>query len=176
MQPKDRDDPSALEMIERELVRLIRSTRRTPELRWGDRDLRLPLTSYVLLNRLYDDGPQRSGDLARGAGLDKSTMSRHVAALERDGLVHRVEDPDDGRAALITLSEAGRRGLTEVRATRRTALRGRLAGWTERDRVEFARLLARLNDDLMALRPADPPGDREQERTHDRRPSHAGQA
>ena len=40
--------------------------------------------------------------------MTKQTASLLVAALEREGLVERVPDPDDGRARLIRLSARGR--------------------------------------------------------------------
>jgi DNA-binding MarR family transcriptional regulator len=48
-------------------------------------------------------------------------MSRVLTALEDQGLVVRAPDPQDARGVLVTLSEAGRIRLDEIR-TRRTAL------------------------------------------------------
>jgi DNA-binding MarR family transcriptional regulator len=39
--------------------------------------------------------------------LTQPGMSRLVARLEARGLVHRVDDPDDGRASRIRLTQAG---------------------------------------------------------------------
>jgi DNA-binding MarR family transcriptional regulator len=48
-------------------------------------------------------------------------MGQTVAELKEQGLVERRADPDDGRRALIELTEAGRAELQEVR--------GRREGW-----------------------------------------------
>jgi DNA-binding MarR family transcriptional regulator len=40
--------------------------------------------------------------------LDKMRVSRAVARLERDGLITRTADPDDGRGHLLRLRPAGR--------------------------------------------------------------------
>lgn len=40
--------------------------------------------------------------------LEKMPVSRAVARLERDGLVERKPDPDDGRGFLLRLAPAGR--------------------------------------------------------------------
>ena len=40
--------------------------------------------------------------------LDKMRVSRAVARLERDGLITRAADPDDGRGHLLRLRPAGR--------------------------------------------------------------------
>ena len=46
--------------------------------------------------------------------LTQPGMSRLTARLEGAGLVERVDDPDDGRACRIRLTEAGARAQREV--------------------------------------------------------------
>ena len=60
-----------------------------------------------LAQRIAEEGT-RLTELADRAGVTKQTASLLVAALEREGLVERVPDPDDGRARLIRLSARGR--------------------------------------------------------------------
>lgn len=60
-----------------------------------------------IAQRIADDG-SRLTDLAESAQVTKQTASLLVAALEREGIVERVADPDDGRARLIRLTERGR--------------------------------------------------------------------
>jgi DNA-binding MarR family transcriptional regulator len=60
-----------------------------------------------LAQRIAEDGT-RLTELADRAQVTKQTASLLVAALEREGLVERVPDPDDGRARLIRLSARGR--------------------------------------------------------------------
>lgn len=60
-----------------------------------------------LAQRIAEDGT-RLTELANRAGVTKQTASLLVAALEREGLVERVPDPEDGRARLIRLSARGR--------------------------------------------------------------------
>jgi len=148
MQRSGLDDTATLDAIQRELAVLIRRALRGTVLHTGGRAHRLDLAAYALLVRLVEDGPQRSGDLARAFGLDKSTMSRQVAALERAGLVSRVDDPLDGRAFLVSVSAEGELSLGVMRAERRRVYRELLGHWSDRDRADFARLLARFNADM----------------------------
>ena len=85
--------------------------------RWNDRladrfaaagfgDVR-PAYGSVLLPLFEEDGLQM-GELARRARLSKQTMTDMVRRLERDGLVERRPDPDDGRASLILLTARSR--------------------------------------------------------------------
>jgi DNA-binding MarR family transcriptional regulator len=150
MHPSDVD--STLDLIQRELVVLIRRSLRGAVLQGEGQEHRLDLPAYSLLIRLADDGPQRSGDLARSLGVDKSTMSRQVSALEKAGLVAREEDPDDGRAYQVSISGDGRRSLERTRSERRQAYRELIGHWSESDRRDFARLLAQYNADMDARR------------------------
>jgi DNA-binding MarR family transcriptional regulator len=67
-----------------------------------------------------------------------------VANLEAAGLVHRSADPDDRRAARVTLTAAGRSRLTRLRTERNAYLQQRLAALTARDRETLAAALAVL--------------------------------
>nr|WP_164395380.1 MarR family winged helix-turn-helix transcriptional regulator [Streptomyces harenosi] len=105
----------------------------------------LSLVSYTLLGHLEERGGCRATDLAAHYALDKSTVSRQVAALERAGLVERRLDAEDHRVQVLYLTEAGRRILAQVTESRRTAFRERLADWPEEDLVRFAAYLERYN-------------------------------
>nr|WP_217169821.1 MarR family winged helix-turn-helix transcriptional regulator [Streptomyces sp. AC512_CC834] len=105
----------------------------------------LSLVSYTLLGHLEERDGRRATDLAAHYALDKSTVSRQVAALERAGLIERRVDPDDHRVQVLHLSEAGRRILGRVTESRRTAVQERLADWSEEDLVRFAAYLERYN-------------------------------
>ena len=103
--------------------------------------------AYALV-RMAALGPARLSDVAACLDLDISTVSRHVAALENDGLVSRTVDPDDARARQVELTELGQRVVTAVSGERRRRLAAALKGWSTSDRRELAALLARLTDDL----------------------------
>ncbi|MFE2530856.1 MarR family winged helix-turn-helix transcriptional regulator [Streptomyces sp. NPDC059371] len=105
----------------------------------------LSLVSYTLLGHLEEVGGCRATDLAAHYALDKSTVSRQVAALERAGLVERRMDPDDHRVQLLYLTAAGTEILSQVTHSRRSAFRERLAGWPDEDLARFAAYLLRYN-------------------------------
>ena len=90
----------------------------------------------------------RLSDLAVIRGFDASTMSRRVSHLCESGLLERHPDPQDGRAQLLSLSDAGRHALTQERARRVHLITESLGEWTPDDKSELARLLSRLNDSL----------------------------
>ncbi len=53
---------------------------------------------------LWRSGPLRQGALAAKAGIDKSTLALTLSRMERKGWVARGPDPDDARAALVSIS------------------------------------------------------------------------
>ncbi len=76
------------------------------------------LTQVAVLGRLHRDGPQPTGQLAKGEGVRPQSMSQTVAELEAAGLVLRSADLTDGRRSLVSLTDAGRQALYEDRAER----------------------------------------------------------
>jgi DNA-binding MarR family transcriptional regulator len=132
---------TAVETIQREMTAFARRARASA----GRMHPELSLVSYTLLGHLEERGGCRATDLAVHYALDKSTVSRQVAALERAGLVERRQDPEDHRVQVLHLTDAGRRILAQVTESRRTAFRERLADWPEEDLVRFAAYLERYN-------------------------------
>jgi DNA-binding MarR family transcriptional regulator len=137
---------AAVETIQREMTVFARRARATAARMHPE----LSLVSYTLLGHLEESGGCRATDLAAHYALDKSTVSRQVTALERDGLIERRQDPDDHRVQLLHLTEAGRRILAQVTESRREAFRERLAGWPQEDLERFADCLLRYNAGVAA--------------------------
>ena len=57
-----------------------------------------------VLNRL---GALPSIRIAEAALMDRGTVSRSVARLEKRGLVFRISDANDGRVSIVNLTDAG---------------------------------------------------------------------
>ncbi len=79
----------------------------------------LTLTQYevLLLLARSDTGALRLSDLAHGALLSLSGLSRLVDRLAAMGLVERVQCPDDRRSSLACLTPGGRKRFREARPT-----------------------------------------------------------
>ncbi|MFF4658825.1 MarR family winged helix-turn-helix transcriptional regulator [Streptomyces sp. NPDC001381] len=138
------DTAEAVETIQREMTVFARRARASA----GRLHPELSLVSYTLLGHLEESGGCRATDLAAHHALDKSTVSRQVAALERADLVERRLDPQDHRVHVLHLTEAGRRILAQVTESRRAAFRERLTGWPRKDLERFAQYLVRYNASL----------------------------
>lgn len=107
--------------------------------------------TFFLLKQIQSGRSMRPTEVAACAGLDVSTVSRHLTQLHGQGLLERNPDPEDGRAQRVTLSALGADQLNHA-ASRRHALLGRtLEGWEAADVEHFDRLLGRFLSDLEQL-------------------------
>ena len=104
-----------------------------------------------VVNVLATQGPQRASALAETLHLDASTVSRHVRALETSGHVVRGEDPEDRRAALLSITPLGRCQLDLCLHRRASLVATATAEWPAGDISTLARLLERFAEDLGQL-------------------------
>lgn len=81
-------------------------------------------TVLALLDR---GGPATTAALARAELVRPQSMRMTVGALEDMGLVERTPDPDDGRQSVVSVTDQGRRTLTEMRAAKHDWLSTALA-------------------------------------------------
>lgn len=71
-------------------------------------------------------GPRTIGQLAAAEHVTPPTMTRLVAAMEREGLVARDADVNDGRVVLVNATPEGRRLLLRGRDRRLEVLIAKL--------------------------------------------------
>lgn len=91
-------------------------------------------------------GPVRLRDLAVHEGVTAPTQSRIVASLENRGLLRRTPDPDDGRAALLVITERGRHELERLNTERSAFLVERLGELSADQRRALVRALGALEE------------------------------
>lgn len=137
---------SAVADIEEAIVTIVRETNlpRLQERLAAESGVAVERAGYSVLRVLSEHGESPLTPLARQLGLDNSTVSRQVAALERDGLVTRASDPTDRRVASLRLSEAGADALARLKAVRHRMFAEMLGDWSAEDRATLAPLLNRL--------------------------------
>jgi DNA-binding MarR family transcriptional regulator len=141
---------SANQQIEQQLTVLLRRVQRI-HISTSSGEIDLDRSAYGLMCRLADEGPQRLGALATAFGLDPSTITRQVQALEKSGLAVRSVDREDRRASILDLTEEGRVVLDRTRSYRRSRLEQVLADWPVEDREELGRLLEQFNVSIARL-------------------------
>jgi len=90
------------------LKRLSLCLTREMEKTWADYDLNS--ASFDVLATLRRSGPPFSlspGDLIASTMVTSGTMTNRIDQLEKAGLVARVQNPEDGRSFLISLTGKG---------------------------------------------------------------------
>ena len=135
----------AYQVVEQELALLLRRVRAMSRQIAQEIHPDLDPTAYGLLLRLEEVGQARLTDLAAYFGVGKPTLSRQVAFLSRLGLVRGREDPEDGRATRLELTEEAARRIQAARRTRRGRLRAELERWPVADVATLGELVRRLN-------------------------------
>jgi DNA-binding MarR family transcriptional regulator len=103
------------------------------------------LTLRMTVARLAADGPARVSDLARLEGVTQPAMTGLVNRLEAEGMVTRRTDPQDARAALVELTDAGRAFVLDRRAERSRFLTAQLARLPEADQRALVAALPALD-------------------------------
>jgi DNA-binding MarR family transcriptional regulator len=78
----------------------------------------LPPVSWALLEHLDSLGPMRVTDIAACHGVDISSVTPRLQALERLRLVTRGRDATDRRTSVISIGPAGRIALNQIHAAR----------------------------------------------------------
>ena len=128
-------------------IHLLRTLRRE------DARLGIGPAQLSTLSVLVFGGPRTISGLARVEQVRLPTMSRLVAALERDGLAARAPDPHDGRVSLVRATARGRTVMQRGRARRVAELARRLTGLPTPDHYLLHRA-ADLIERVAAARPA----------------------
>ncbi len=74
----------------------------------------LSLADYDVLVHLTDapDGRLRPFEIQRALDWEQSRLSHHLSRMQRRGLVAREECAEDGRGAVVAITEAGRQAIT----------------------------------------------------------------
>lgn len=102
----------------------------------------LPL---LLIGRLGDDGV-RQVTLAQAAGIEGPSLVRVLDQLCAAQLVRREEDPADGRAKIVSLTDAGQRMVTTIES-QLSDLRARVLEGISAAELETAlRVMRRFTD------------------------------
>ena len=82
----------------------------------------LSLTAASTLRRLERNGPHRLCELHAPEGVSQPAMTQLVTRLEKEGLARRGSDPEDGRAVVVSITDAGREAVARRREGRSRAL------------------------------------------------------
>ena len=86
----------------------------------------------------------KMNELSRLLMVTGGNITAIVDQLEKEGLVERLDEPDDRRAFCIRLTKSGEKGFAEMARAHEQWVVELLAGLTGRERGELLKLLAKL--------------------------------
>jgi DNA-binding MarR family transcriptional regulator len=141
-------DEEIMRELEHEMGVLVRRIRRLIAERARMVHPDLSPVAYSMLMALNESGPRRASDLVGMFSVDKGAVSRQVQSLLELGLIERDPDPEDRRAAILSITEEGSRRLANIAAARRSEVIGRLSDWDQEELRTFVRSMARYNSAL----------------------------
>lgn len=111
------------------------------------REFGLTRAQWRIMAHLGNGSALTATEICARGYLEKSKVSRAVAALEEDGLLRRMTSTSDRRAELLSLTDKGREVHVELSHQARRFQQELVAKLGQ----ERAEILARLLDDLVQL-------------------------
>lgn len=94
------------------------------------------------------DDPKRVSDLAVMLRITRPTMTKQIARLESAGFIARSDDPTDGRAVIVSLTDRGTRAFDALVEQGLVAVHTALGDWANADRQQFADMMQRFTAGL----------------------------
>ena len=92
-------------------------------------------TQLSALGVVFREGPLTLGDLAAAEQVRAPSISRTVDILVAAGLVQRRSNPQDARAVMVAVTDAGAELVKQIRRARRSWLAAQWADLTDAERT-----------------------------------------
>lgn len=145
MTDSDTGDSKAAEVVQL-LLRATHYIQQEFETRLSSSDLPFQLSGsrIRLLLAVWGADTIRMNELAGKLGVKARTVTEQVDALERDGLIRRIADPNDRRATLLQLTDEARCQVHRIKAHQAQISESLLRGFTAKQRSELSELLSAL--------------------------------
>ncbi len=142
-----RKELERLEAAGDRLAKILRS-RRSSDRRAARAGIETPRAAQDVLRYVIEGGPARVSEIARTSGSGEPAVSRLVSQLERQGLLERVPDRVDRRAALVRATRSGQAAAHRLRQAADEIFEEHMAAWRRPDVEQLAELLERFCRDL----------------------------
>lgn len=121
-------------------------------------DAEISQQGVQILRSLLRHGELPIAGVAAAAHMDISAVSRQLRPLEEAGLVARGTSAQDGRVALVALTDVGRTVAERIRKVGLRHLEASLQGWSNADKKQLALLMSKLVDDMQRTSIEQPEG------------------
>ena len=134
--------------LEHEVALLVRRLKRVISERARTIHEDLTPAGYLMLAYMVEKGPRRPSEVVDAFDLDKGAVSRQIQVLVDLGLATKERDPDDGRAWIVSPTDAARERIKAMVTARRARLGRLLEDWPDEELESFVATLGRYNATL----------------------------
>lgn len=117
----------------------------------GLRELGLAAGQLPVLVSLKKSKALSQAELARIAQVEQPSMAQLLARMERDGLVERVDDPEDKRSRLISLTPLAAKRLPKAKLLMDAHVEKALADFSPEEVEQLTALLLRVDANVERL-------------------------
>jgi DNA-binding MarR family transcriptional regulator len=114
------------------------------------RPLGFGMSQMPVLHALEDGGSLSQKELVQRARVEQPTMAEMLARMERDGVIQREPNPNDGRGSLISLTRRSRQRLPKGKEALIQGEHEAMAGFTTAEKALLLSLLQRVVSNLEA--------------------------
>lgn len=111
---------------------------------------------WLILLSIKRAGPGNQRDLAHAIGITGATLTHHLNAMERDGLITRRRDPDNRRIHRVELTDAGQSAFRRLRQAAVRFDQQLRSGLNDGDLGDLTRLLGHLGANVTTTANAAP--------------------
>ncbi|MEM9193309.1 MAG: MarR family transcriptional regulator [Myxococcota bacterium] len=101
---------------------------------------------WFILNRLRREDGQSQGELGDEVFTDRPNLARCIQGMERQGLVSRLEDPEDGRRVRVWLTAHGKRAHDKMAKRVQKSRKRLFGGLSARRQKETIAALTKISE------------------------------
>src|SRR3954470_631190 len=100
--------------------------------------------AWLILLSLKSGRPETQRELAAAVNIQGATLTHHLDAMEKSGLVTRTRDPENRRVQRVELTDEGDKAFNRMRGAAMAWDQKLRRGLSDADEERLAKLLERL--------------------------------
>ena len=104
----------------------------------------LTLSQFGVLEALYHVGDLTVGEVKEKILSTDGTIPVVVKNLEKRGLLFRKQDPRDRRKSILSLTEQGRKVISEAYPANERMIQEQMSVWTKEEKMQISDLLRKF--------------------------------
>ena len=149
--PEPEDFLERVEFRDAALMSFVTSAVIVPAYDEAKREFGIIRAEYMLLLCLSHYPVLKAQDVSRLTGRPRNSISRAVHRMVKEGFIERAPDPDDGRQALLTITDAGRALHEKIAERMRVRQEEVLGALDAEERATLTSLLQKASRHAAAL-------------------------